>query len=62
MASKFDMRKLEKKYKNALENAYNLKYTAPSESDYFSFKAKKLYTKILLLDSVKHQSTMRAIA
>jgi hypothetical protein len=41
--------KLERKYKKHIENAYSFKYTDPSASDYFEFKAYKTLAKIQFL-------------
>ncbi|WP_416440550.1 Lacal_2735 family protein [Leeuwenhoekiella sp. A16] len=62
MPTKLNVRQLEQEYKSALENAYNLQYTAPSESDYFTFEAEQLYKQILLLDAAGDQNTMEVIA
>jgi len=39
-------RKLEHKYKKHIENAYSLKFTDPSLSDYFEFKAYKVLAQL----------------
>ena len=44
------LRKLELKYKKHIENAYSFKFSDPSLSDYFEFKA---YTVLAKLDYVK---------
>ena len=62
MPRKINLSKLEQQYKSAVESAYNLQYTAPAESDYFSFEAEKLYKQILLLDTVNDQNALEAIA
>ncbi|MAZ28786.1 MAG: hypothetical protein CL868_17130 [Cytophagaceae bacterium] len=53
--------KLETKYKQALELAYNLRFSSPSESDYYDFEAQQLLKKILLMDSDKNPQIILSI-
>tara|TARA_R110002020_G_scaffold405128_1_gene615156 strand:+ start:57 stop:251 length:195 start_codon:yes stop_codon:yes gene_type:complete len=54
MATKFDLLKLEKKYKKFSEKAYNLQSINPAESDYYAHKANKIRLKLMLLNVFTH--------
>lgn len=61
MNSKYDLEKLKTKYATYVEKAYNLKFNAPGESDYYAHKAKKILLKINLLDSSEQQKRNESI-
>lgn len=52
------MEKLEAKYKQALELAYNLKFTSPSESDYYDFEAEQIMREISSMASNKNRADL----